>query len=69
MNKRESAIISAVTEISFGGKLFNEFHKYVEEKFDRPVFTHEMAGKEFWVKLKELAMPDFAALCENIKDE
>ncbi len=68
MNKRESAIISAYTGISFGGKLFNEFHKYVEEKFGHSVWTHEMANESFWGKLKELSTPDFTELAENIKD-
>lgn len=68
MNKRESAIITAYTGISFGGKLFSEFHKYVEEKFGHPVWTHEMAEKEFWEKLKKLSESDFIDLVENIKD-
>ena len=69
MNKRESAIISAYTGLSFGGKLFSEFHKYVEEKFGHPVWTHEMASKEFWEKLKKLCEEDFINLAENIRDE
>ena len=68
MDKKESAIIIAITGISFGGELFNAFHQYVEEKFERPVYTHEMASKKFWNKLKKLAMPDFELLVKNIKD-
>ena len=62
MNKREAAIISAYTGIGFGGYHFSEFHKYVEEKFGHPVFTHEMANQSFWDKLKELCFDDFKAL-------
>ena len=62
MNKRETAIITAYTGISFGGKLFNEFHKYAEEKFGHPIFTHEMASPEFWEKLKKLSEDDMHAL-------
>lgn len=68
MNKRESAIISAYTGVSFGGELFSEFHKYVEEKFGHPVWTHEMAKESFWVKLKELSFNDFSELAKNIED-
>jgi hypothetical protein len=68
MNKRESAIIMAFTGIGFGGKLFNDFHKYAEEKFGHPIWTHEMADEKFWAKLKELSASDFAKLAENIKD-
>jgi len=69
MNKKESAIISAYTGISFGGKLFSDFHKYVEEKFNRPVFTHEMASEEIWEKIKKLSENDFINLVENITEE
>jgi len=66
MNKKESAIICAYTGVSFGGELFSPFHQYVEEKFNRPVFTHEMADPDFWVKLKDLARDDFIELAKNI---
>ena len=68
MNKRESAIIIAYTGVSFGGKLFSDLHQYIEEKFGRPVFTHEMAEQEFWDKLKELSRDDFIDLAENIEE-
>lgn len=68
MNKRESAIITAYTGILFGGKLFSDFHEYVEEKFGHPVWTHEMVSQEFWDKLKELSRDDFSNLAENIGD-
>lgn len=69
MNKREAAIISAYTEVSFGAPHFPEFHKYVEEKFGHPVWTHEMGSKIFWEKLKGLAKDDFINLAENITDD
>ncbi len=68
MNKRESAILSAYTGISFGGKLFSEFHAYVEEKFGHAVWTHEMCDNEFWIKLKKLSEKDFMDLANSIKD-
>ncbi len=69
MNKREAAIISAYTEVSFGGSHFSEFHKYVEEKFGHPVWTHEMGSKEFWDELKILSKDDFCYLAENLEDD
>ena len=67
MNKREAAIISAYTGVSFGGANFGDFHQYVEEKFGHPVWTHEMGSKEFWKELKELSREDFIYLAENIE--
>lgn len=67
VNKREAAIISACTGISFGSAHVSEFHKYVEEKFNRPVYTHEMSGEDFWSKLKKLSMTDFLKLAQHMK--
>ena len=69
MNNREAAIISAYTGVSFGGEHFNHFHKYAEEKFGHPVWTHEMASKEWWDILKELSYNDFSQLAENFTDD
>ena len=69
MTNREMAIISAYTGISFGGKHFEHFHKYAEEKFGHPVWTHEMANQAWWDRLKDLCYDDFALLAENSTDE
>ena len=69
MTNKEMAIISAFTGVSFGGGHFHHFHKYVEEKFNRPVWTHEMAEQPFWDKLKELSTDDFMKIAENSTDE
>lgn len=66
MDRRESAIICAYTGVSFGGRLFSDFHQYVEEKFQRPVFTHEMGDRKFWNRLKKLSRDDFLNLAVNI---
>ena len=68
MNKRESAIITAYTGVSFGGKLFSEFHHYAEQKFGHSIWTHEMANSEFWEKLKKLSEQDFIDLAKSIED-
>ena len=69
MTNRELAIISAFTGISFGGKHFEHFHKYAEEKFGHPVWTHEMANQAWWTKLKELCMPDVQKIIDEATDE
>ena len=60
MTKRECAIVSAYTGILCGD--FNEFHKYVEEKMGRPVWTHEFANKTLWEVIRELSKEDFCNL-------
>lgn len=67
MNKREAAIISAYTGVSFGGSHFSEFHKYAEEKFGHPVWTHTMSQDGFWIRLKELSKQDFLNLCKDVE--
>lgn len=67
MNNREAAIITAFTGITFGKKHFLYFHEYAEEKFCRPIFTHEMASKEFWSELKELARSDLEDLAAKLE--
>jgi len=69
MNKRQASIITAYTGISFGGgDLSHDFHKYVEEKFEKPVCTHEMRDESFWIYLKKLSRKDFLELAKSIKD-
>jgi len=69
MNRREAAIISAYTGVCLGkGDIAREFHKYVEEKFGRSVYTHEMASSNFWEELKKLSKPDLINLSENITE-
>jgi len=60
MTKREAAIVSAYTGWLLGDH--DTFHSYVEEKFGRTVFTHEMASKEFEDKLRTLSRDDFLNL-------
>lgn len=60
MNKREAAIVSAYTGFLIGD--FSELHKYIEEKFGHPVFTHQMANEGFEDELKKLSKPDFIAI-------
>lgn len=66
MTKRECAIVSAYTGIMCGD--FNEFHKYIEEIMKRPVYTHELADKKIWEKIKELSKEDFCNLSKENKN-
>jgi hypothetical protein len=45
------------------GDDFNIFHKYVEEKLGRPIFTHEFAALAD--EIKERAKDDFIKLCAD----
>ena len=67
MSKRECAIVSAYTGILCGD--FNEFHKYIEELLNRPVYTHEFANKALWEVIRELWKEDFCNLGKESKDE
>lgn len=60
MTKREAAIVSAYTGFLIGS--FSEVHKYAEEKFGRPIWTHELGDKEVSDKLRNLSRPDFVAI-------
>ena len=57
VTKREAAIVTAFTKMMIGE--FNEFHKYIEEKLDRPVWTHELANEDIWNELHEICKEDF----------
>lgn len=60
ITKREAAIISAYTGYLIGE--FDEMHKYIQEKLERPVWTHEMASAELWEEIREKAKPDFISI-------
>lgn len=41
----------------------DEVYKYMAEKMDRPVYTHELADKEIQEQLREKTLDDFKTLC------
>lgn len=57
LTKREAAVITAYTGLLVGS--ISDFHAYVEEKFGRPVFTHEFADKDVWKDLKVISRTEF----------
>ena len=66
MTKRESLIISAYTGYMVC-KEFSDLHEFIEEIMKRPVFTHELASKEFNAELREKLKPKIVGLIENIE--
>jgi hypothetical protein len=57
LTKREAAVISAYTGFMIGE--FSEMHKYIEEKLQRPVLSHELRNKDVWDELKVICRDDF----------
>ena len=66
MTDREKAIVMAYTGICMleGKKLF-EFYKYLEELYERPVYTHEFLTLD----IKERSEKDFMELCRREEPE
>lgn len=62
MTDREKAIVTAYTGINMlEGEKFDEFYKYLNELYGRPVYTHEI----LFLDIREKAKEDFIALCKN----
>jgi hypothetical protein len=56
-------IVSAYTGVLMG--TIDEFHEWVEEYLDHPVWSHEFALKEFWDDLKRRVRDEFTELCRE----
>ena len=61
LTEKQAAIMMAFTGISCGP--FELFHKYAQEKLDRPVWTHEFATEERMAEIKEASRDDFLSIC------
>lgn len=61
MTKQERIIVSAYTGFLMCD--FSDMHHYIEEKLERPVWTHEMASKEVQSEIREKCKSDFLSLC------
>ncbi len=61
LTREQAAVIGAYTGILCGP--FSDMHKKIQDLVGRPVWTHEMANKELMQKVRELAKPEFLALC------
>lgn len=70
MTKQEAAIIMAFTgNTMLTGDDFSIFHKYIENKLKRPVWTHELGSDVVWEQIKEASKEDFINLCKSLKNE
>jgi hypothetical protein len=64
MTKKEAIVLSAYTGTALAK--FSDIHEYIEQVLKRPVFTHELAEKEIWEKIKEACHEDFMVIVNNI---
>lgn len=67
LTKEQAAIISAYTGIKCCD--FSAVHEYIEKILGRPVWTHELANKALWEKIKEASKQDFLAICYKGEEE
>ena len=66
MTDKEKAIVMAYTGVTMlTGEKFDIFHKYIEDILGRPVFTHELAEREIWNRIKQASQEDFIKLCKD----
>lgn len=61
LTKEQAIIIMGYTGIATIS--FSEFHRDVEQRLGRPVFTHEFGSQAMADQLKELYHKDFVSLC------
>lgn len=48
---------------------FSDFHKDVEERLGRPVYTHELGSAETWGKIKSFYHDDFMSMLPKPEDQ
>ena len=60
MTKREAAIVSAYTGTLIGKS--SDVHKYIEQKLERTVFTHELANENVCKQIKDKTRQDFISI-------
>lgn len=61
LTREQAAIIGAYTGVTCGP--FSDIHEKIEQLLGRPVWTHEMASKELWAKVRDAAKPEFLRIC------
>lgn len=45
------------------------YNRYIENKLERSVYTHELVNPEIWQEIKEKARPDFLEIMNKEIDE
>lgn len=67
MTKQEKIIVSAYTGVLMCD--FDDVHEYIQKKFGRPVFTHELADKGIQKEVKEKSKEEFLEICNREEPE
>jgi hypothetical protein len=61
LTQEQADIIGAYTGFLCGD--FSSMHAAIETKLRRPVFTHEMADKDFQLRCRAAFKEDFLSIC------
>lgn len=67
LTKEQALLLSAYTGVLLC-ESFGDLHEYIEKIVERPVFTHEMAEKDFWEKVKEKLKPQILEIIYKKND-
>lgn len=67
MTKKEKIIVSAYTGVLMCD--FSDVHEYIQKKFGRLVFTHELADRGVQKEVKEKSKEEFLEICEREEPE
>lgn len=66
MTIKEKVICELYTGVCFVvGEERSEIYKYLSEKFNRPVFTHELADHKMQKEIKQRTRADFIKVCKG----
>lgn len=63
MTNKEKIIVSAYTGVLMCD--FDEMHRYIEKKLNRPVWTHELADEKIVEKIRDATRSDFLSICDD----
>lgn len=67
MTKQEKIVVSAYTGVLMCD--FADLQEYIEKKFGRPVFTHELADKSVQKEIEEMSKEEFLEICNREEPE
>ena len=60
ISKEDAVVLSAYTGVLMCD--FADLHTYIEQKLERPVFTHEMASDDLQKELKKASKADLLSI-------
>lgn len=63
LTAEQAEIVSAFTGVLM--MPVGEFHRRIELKLGRPVWTHEFANKDLWAEIKEIYRNPFLRICAS----